>query len=455
LGILLGKASEERLASLRSARPMGVYDDTVREELERRFAETVRGAERPSGWPPLAIPGALLSTLLEAAQRDACPEAAVDYYTRKMPALLVEQQRRDDRARELLWRPIGHAPRLREALDGLYRTLRDEAIDPAAFTGAPSAEELLRARPTVAALYAHSLFGSGLPLLGAYPAERAAYDGELDGDWDAVIDLRLSGNLVHELCHGPASAPATAPWMILESAAITLGVAARPAHIFPDEPGEAVPGVSLFVCLGSALARRWGRGALFRLLLGAPLAEVAGERAAAALTACAWQDWLRRREPPFAVHALSALEWIKLAELSPPPGDDLLGRAAATPWRELPWWREEAFSVAEIDEMLTSLCQVNVMAPTFRTQPAEPGRLFIDVEACRIATEKRPASIFAEPAFWLVPPPMARRLWERGARRVRIDGVTRAERGRAAQALFEWVLANRALPAEAEWIYSR
>src|SRR5437868_13779271 len=110
-----------------------------RVELERRFAATVEGAERPEGWPPFAIPEALLQTLLEAVRRDACPPAAADYYTQRMPALLVEQQQRDDRARELLWHPIGEAPRLREALDGLFAALREEAIDAVAFTGAASA----------------------------------------------------------------------------------------------------------------------------------------------------------------------------------------------------------------------------------------------------------------------------------------------------------------------------
>jgi hypothetical protein len=399
------------------------------------------------------MPEALLQTLLQAAERG--PSAsAVEYYTRKMPELLVEQLQPEDDARRLLQHRIGRAPRLYEALAGLYRTLAEDGIDVVAFTGAASAEALLAARPTVASLYAHSLFGSGLPLLGAYPAERAAYATELDGDWDAVLDLRLSGNLIHELCHGPPIAYRM-PWMIAEAAAITLGTAARAAHIFPDEDGEAVPGVSLFVCLGSALARRWGRGALFRLLLGAPLASAAGEKAAAALESCAWQDWLLRPEPPFAVHALAAMAWIKVAEGAPDVSPRLLEEAARTPWSSLPWWREESFTVAEVDEMLTSLCQVNVLAPVFRTRPAEPGRLWLDVAECRISTEKRPESVFAEPAWWLVPPPMARRLWERGARRLRLDGVTRRHRSAAAQALHEWVLESTDLPAEAAWTFSR
>jgi hypothetical protein len=430
----------------------------VREALDARFHEVVAGAPRPDGWPPFALPAALAATMIEAARRDACPPSTVDYYTRRMPSLLVEQQRRDDAARELLWRPIGHAPRLREALDGLFRVLESERIDVVAFTGAASAAELLAARPSVAALYAHSLFGSGLPLLGAYPQEREVIARELDGgDPDAVIDHRLSGNLIHELCHGPAAAHAgrPSPWMIAEAAALTLGAAARAAHIFPDRPGEAVPGVSLFVCLGSALARRWGRGALFRVVAGAPLEEVAGPRVAAALEAAAWQDWLARREPPFVLDALGAMAWIKLAEL----GAGSLQEAAVTSWRALPWWQESAFSVGEVEEAVGALFQANVMAPTFQTHPSEPphGRLWLDVEACTLAAERRPDGVFAEPAWWLVPPPMARRLWERGARRVRVDGARRAERRAMAHALYELALGQAPLAEETvlAWTSSR
>ncbi len=346
---------------------------------------------------------------------------------------------------------------LRQALAGLFATLEAEAIDVEAFTGARSAPALLAARPSVAALYAHSLFGSGLPLLGAFPDERALYDRDLDsGDPDRVIDLRLSGNLIHELCHGPPAAHVQqqAPWVIAESAALTLGAAARAAHIFPDEPGEAVPGVSLFVCIGSALARRWGRGALYRVVAGEPLGALAGERAARALEAAAWQDWLTRREPPFVRDALGAMAWIKLAELAPEDatllGADLLKTAAATPWQALPWWRESHFSVEEVEEAVSAVMQVNVMAPLFQTHPSEPsgGRLHVDVEACTLFAERRPDGVFAEPAWWLLPPPMARRLWERGARRLRVEGARRSERRAIAAALYELALDDGPLPGE-------
>src|SRR5262249_12138910 len=158
-----------------------------------------------------------------------------------------------------------------------------------------------------AAIYAHTLFGSGMPLTGAYPGERAAWATD---DPDGVVE-RLSGNLVHEICHGPPSAYAERPlpWLIAEAAALTLGADARRAHILPDEPGEAVPGVALFVCVGSALARRWGRKKLYSLLAGAPLPEPIGR----VLEEAAWQDWSARQEVPFARDALRAMAWIKLA----------------------------------------------------------------------------------------------------------------------------------------------
>ena len=110
--------------------------------------------------------------------------------------------------------------------------------------------------------------GSGLPLVGAYPAEREAIGRDLasGADAHAVFDLRLSGNLAHEICHGPLRAgdgPA-APWLIIESAALHLGSIAFRRHVFPEVAGEAIPGVAPFVLVGEALARLFGRRALWR-----------------------------------------------------------------------------------------------------------------------------------------------------------------------------------------------
>lgn len=447
----------------------------VRARLEARFRATVDAAGGID-WP-LALPPALRETMIGAARLEGgeCPPLLADFYTGTMPRMLVEQLREEP----LLWRRLdpGRTPRLREALDGLFAALRAAQIDPLAFTGADSPDVLFAARPSVAELFQPMLFGSGLPMVGAYPAERALLARELaaGADPDALIDLRLSGNLVHEICHGlrrEAEAPPP-PWMVLESAAIHLGMTARAAHVFPDDPGEAVPGVSLFVLVGEGLARLFGAPALWRASLGASLSAMFGERAAGALAVAGWQDWLRRKKPPFTPDALDALGWIKLADATraSTPLDPLLDRAAqddpfraarelpplvaaadAVPWSALPWSAEEP---GPLDEAMAgtavrALFQVNCMAPTFQTHPAEPpgGRLVLDVGSCVLSAARRPEGVFGEPARWLFPPPLARRIAGRGARKVRIEGATRTRALEIAAALLTLSREKSALPAE-------
>jgi hypothetical protein len=465
----------------------GGVSTALRDELGARFRRTVERCARPDGWPPLELPAPLCETILGAARLGACPPSLLAYYAERMPALLVEQLERGDPARELLWRPLALAalPRLGAALDGMYRALAAAGIDAEAFCGAASPAALLAARPSVAALYAFTLFGRGLPLVGAFPAERALYGRDLERhDPDAVIDLRLSAHLVHELCHGPTRAldGPPAPWMIVEAAALHLGSIARAAHIFPDEAGEAVPGVALFTLVGQALARRFGRAALWRVLVGEPLDALFGRRVGRALAVAGWQDWLARREPPFARDALAALAWIKLADgarARSPLADaceraagrdpldgatalpDLLAAAARTSWRALPWWSEEPENddLGLVDGAVRALFQVQRMAPTFQTHPSEPpgGRLWLDVERCTLAAEPRPDGIFGEPAWWLWPPPLARKLAERGVGRVRIEGAARRHAGAIAAALVELCLGAGALAEETvlAWTCSR
>ena len=441
----------------------------MREALDARFARAVAGAgaaPREASWPAWALPPSLRESLVAAARRDACPEAVVAHYCDRMPALLVEQLRPDDAARALLWRPLvlARLPRLRAALDGLFAALAEAGVDARALVGAASAEALLAARPTAAALYAHTLFGSGLPLLGAYPADRARLVEELaTRDADEVLDLRLSSHLVHELCHGPArecDGP-PAPWLVAEAAATHLGAAAWARHLFPDEAGEALRGVSLFVLVGDVLARRFGRAALWRVALGEPTAALFGGGVARALERAGWDDWQARQEAPFARDALAAAAWVKLIDLARVAEAPSLAEAAARPWATLPWWADEAAEGdrAMVARAVAALFQVNAMAPDFQTLPSEPprGRLVLEVAACVLAAEARAEGVFGEPAWWLFPPPLARGLAERGARRVRIEGATRARRGAIAAALLELCDGRGALPAEVElsWASSR
>jgi hypothetical protein len=444
----------------------------LRAELHTRFAAAIAAAgppARPDDWPPFALPAPLRESIVAAAARNACPPALIEHYATKMPSLLVDQLLFDDEPRRLLCRPLEpqRLPRLRQALDGLFAALAAAGIDAHAFVGAPSPAALLAARPTLAAIYAHTLFGSGLPLVGAYPTDRPSLLGVMEAHGaDEAIDRLLGCHIVHELCHGPARAcdGPPAPWMVAEAAANHLGAAARAADIFVDEPGTGLRAVAPFVLLGDVLARRCGAAALWRLSLGAAPAAELGASIAAALDAAAWEDWLARREPPFARDALGVLAWIKLvdgaragAALGPAP----LAAAALADWSQLPWWSDAVTDDdrAMVPRALTALFQVNALAPDFRTVPSEPprGRLWLDVAEARLFAEPRPDGVYGEPAWWLMPPSMARRLHERGARRVRISGATRPQRAAIAEALVELVDDQRPLPSEVElsWRCSR
>jgi hypothetical protein len=441
----------------------------MRQALDDRFARAVAAAgpaPRDASWPSLRLPPPLRESLVAAARRDACPDAVVAHYCERMPALLVEQLRPDDAPRALLRRPLALArlPRLAAALDGLYAALDGAGVDARAFTGATSAAALVAARPTAAALYAHALFGSGLPLLGAHPADRPVLAEALAArDADDVLDLSLSSHLVHELCHGPSREHdgALAPWLVAEAAATHLGAAAWPRHLFPDEPGEALRGVSLFVLVGEVLARRFGRAALWRVALGTPTSELFGARTARALDGAAWDDWVARQEAPFARDALGAFSWIKLIDAARTDDDVTLAAAGARAWRSLPWWSDAAEDDdrALVPRAVAALFQVNAMAPTFQTVPSEPpqARLWLDVDDCLLRAGPRSDGVFAEPASWLFPPPLARALAERGAARVRIEGATRARRGVIAAALIELCEERAPLPREVElsWASSR
>ncbi len=433
--------------------------ERLEEELERTAEAKLGSRAREHR---LALAPAVRETIVAAA-RLGDVEALVELYARRLPAERLEQLvlARDEPAR-WLWRELS-LPRLAEGLDGLFRVL---GADAPAILGARGAAELLAARPSVAELYEPTLFGRSAPLVGALGPEREAMARE-PGTPGEILDLRVSGNLLHELCHGlplPLTEPPP-PWMILEACALHLGARARPAHVFPDVPGEAVRGVSLFVLVGDGLARLLGERAPLRVLAGESLAAIAGA-AAGPLAAAGWQAWLARPEPPFVTDALDAEAWLKLADLAragrAPSIDDpvaaapllppLLAGAARTPWDALPWYAEEptGADLAMVVTGVTALFQTNVMAPTFQTVPSDPprGTIFVDVERCLLHARPRPDGVFGEPAWWIFPPPLARRLRARGVRHVRVEGARRHLRAGIAAALIELALGAGILPVD-------
>lgn len=388
--------------------------------FDERFDATVRGelARTATRRPPfpLRLPPALRETMvaMDAGERVA------KYYCETMPAMLVDQMLGDDRACRLLRRPLDlpRLPRLSAALDGLFRV-----VDGRKLTGFSTPAELIAARPTAAALAASTLLGSGLPLVGAWPAERALIDGDPLDD-DAVFDLRLSGGLMHEICHGlsrPLDRPPP-PWMVLEAAALLLGSLAFPRHVFPEVPGEAVPGVSLFVLLGQCLARLFGEKNFFLFLTeAAPMSEVLGPVAAEALERAARDEWARRPEVPFARDALAAPAWVKVADAA--RAGRVIRLADDVPFGELPWWHEdpidEDYEIARI--AVRAVRQVNVLAPTYQTNPCDAPVLTLDTRTCLLERPRHRAGVFGEPAFWIVPPPICRRLRERGIERMQLE----------------------------------
>ena len=434
----------------------------LRAALNARFDSTLATELAVPGTraPPfrMLLPPALRETMLGVARLEegSCPEALQHYYCERMPRMLTEQMLRgEDPARRLLWRPLELArlPRLREALHGLSRELHAAGLDAEAFLGASSAEQLVQQRPNIAALAAPALLGSGLPLVGAWPAERELMNAELSfRDPDEVLDLRLSGGLLHELCHGPRSelSQPPPPFILVESAALWLGSLAFPRHVFPEVPGEAVPGVSMFVLLGQALACLYGKPAVLQTLCEGPGFP------SRALETAAWQDWLQRREVPFARDALAAPDWVKLAELDRagllPPIEDpldaarrlppLLQQAAQARFASLPWWGQEP-QLLDLDlarASVPALFCANVLAPTYQTHPCEAPSLRLDVEACLLSRAPVPAGVFGEPARWLFPAPLCRKLRERGARTVAIEGAERRHALPIAEALIQLAL---------------
>jgi hypothetical protein len=303
---------------------------------------------------------------------------------------------------------------------------------------------LLEHPTCVARLAAGTQLGTGLPLVGAYPAERDVIAADLASGADAqeVLDLRLSGNLVHEICHGPprASTGTPPPWLIVEAAALHLGATAFPRHVFPEMPGEAIPGVAPFVLVGESLARLFGRAVLWRVASGASLADMFGDPAGRLLTAAGWQEWLRRPEPPFARDASEGVAWPlspdleRAASLDPLRAarelPDLLRTAGAVPWAELPWWQEEPTEAdaAMARSALAAMFHVDVLAGSFQTHPHRPSRFRLEVEACLLTRERDPRGVGpGEPPCWIVPPPLCRRLRERTVGPLILEGSDHTE----------------------------
>lgn len=74
--------------------------------------------------------------------------------------------------------------------------------------------------------------------------------------------------------------------------------------------------------------------------------------------------------------------------------------------------------------------------------------LWLDVEQSLLGCAPRADGVFGEPARWLFPPCLSRRLHQRGATRVRIEGVRRRDRGAIADLLLALAFDEDPLPRD-------
>lgn len=401
----------------------------------------------------------VVQAILETLAREAEPSTYASYLAAYTTSLPGERQRvwQHPEMAPLLGVDlrVAHIPRLRTGLEGLFTWVQRAGFDPERALGASSMRALLERCPTVEQLVSSTLFGCHLPMAGLYPAERAVISAELRGGSPpaVVLDHRLSGQVLHELSHGrvrPWRGPSGA-WMLLEAAASWVSHQVAPIHTFPNRVGEGVPGLRGYVLIGAALARVAGADALLALTLcGEDPAPVLGRRLTNAMAAAEWQVWRTRSDPPFAPDNRDAMPWVKLvaacADVDGPMKDaldrlweledpgpvssgsrGLLQAAESVPWDELTWWHEPVSrdDVAALHDAVLALCTAEKRLPHPTPVRCAPpgGEIRIDVAACRIEAPVRADGVYLEPATWLLPPPLARRLLERGSREIVLRGV--------------------------------
>lgn len=402
----------------------------MKDELRARFTRAYQAALGPGmDTPRPRLPEPLLNTLVHAAER--APErlpTLLDYFTKRVPDLVAEQRNpHTDLACALLQTPLdfSRTPHFYAALEGAFSVLSQAGLSPLHHFGALTPSALLQARPTPLALNTPTLFGTGLPMLGVYPHERPAIVAEIEAGRapEAVFDARLSAHLMHELAHGlhpeDPLPEKHLPWVLQETIAAHLGFLAYPEHLLPrvlDAP--AIPAAQHFVLLGLVLERRFGRRALLSGALPPSVID--------ALEAAEWSEWLARSDPAAILipDMTRVLDWVALVDTASP------GRS----------WREQSVEDADwklLEDSLGLLCVVHRMRPHFRMDPSPlpHARVVVDVVQGRLEALPRPDGVWAEPAFTLLPPPIARALEERGHTRFAIEGVTAESQARVVEVL--------------------
>ena len=369
--------------------------------------------------PDLELPWAFATTLataLVSEEQDeeqdeshggrARAEALRRHYLDLMPRQRVVQlATRDEPNATLLHTRLDLArmPRLRGALEGLYRVLEEADVDPAAALPAPSPAELTERFPTIARLHASAHYGGFMPLLHGTPADLArAARGLAGGGRPAVlavqgaIDRHLVAPIIHELAHLGRHRRALLPLYLDECVAGHLGVLAHPPFAYPGpDDADGLFCAPWFAQIGQALARAIGLGPLVRAHAGvARWQDVLPAGFLDAALRRGWQEYLDRRGPHFLSDGFRPEPWLALIagirDGGPADDDAADGRILA--------------------DALRAMCLENTIeagAHVVRTLP--PGApVRVDVPGRRIVTAARSADP-APPAYFL-PPAIVRRL---------------------------------------------
>lgn len=351
-----------------------------------------------------------------------------------------------------------------EALIDTYadRSLRDAAgvADPAirALLRLPLPADLAAAldraglAPAACALDLHqrSWLAGCLAPLGLSALQRATLVEALAAGEPAERVLgRLSPYLLHEaLCGPPRSWDGGWPaWTLVEAAVTAVHAEVVPAHIFPTEPGGALPAYRQFALIGAHL-RAWVGDDGVRALCQADHADaVWGPKVGAALRLADLQAWMARGGAYLGPAFTDPVAWVKLldAAFGGGPLDDLLDRikgpitptlaasvpdlltaAMAVPWSEFASWTRPGRPATDRRAAVAAMFVEDIRGQALVAVPSDPpgGELVLDVATASLSARPRAHHQYTEPARWIVDPAWCASLAARGLERVVLTGCT-------------------------------
>lgn len=310
-------------------------------------------------------------------------------------------------------------------------------------------------------LHSRSWLAGCLAPLGLSALQRAALSESLAaGEPAERVLARLSPHLLHEAISGPPRGwgggwPA---WTLLEAAVTAVHTELAPSHIFPDEPGGALPAYRQFALIGAHL-RGWVGDDGVRALCQADHADaVWGPKVGAVLRLADLQAWMARGGAYLGPAFTDPVAWVKLldAAFGGGPLDDLLGgiegpitpalaastpdllsAALVVPWSQLASWRRPARPSTDRRAAVAAMFVEDIRGHALVAVPSDPpgGVLVLDVAAASLTASPRAHHQYTEPARWIVDPAWCASLAARGLERVVLTGCAWESRDALADAL--------------------